>query len=227
MATNVTQAPPAEKYTPTEQHARIVDFEDTSTGLNSRKLLMWTFLGSDVMFFGAFIATYLVYRGRSLNGPYPSEILNIPVTSVSTFVLLMSSLAMVLGLHYVREGEKNKATLWILGVVLLGGVFIAFQVVEFRIFVIEGLTPKVNIFGTTFFILTGIHGAHVTIGVIWMAFLAHGSHTGRLRADNALDLEIAGLYWHFVDIVWIVIFTVIYLISATDGPPPGAELLHG
>ncbi|MCH7969986.1 MAG: cytochrome c oxidase subunit 3 [Chloroflexi bacterium] len=188
---------------------------------------MWTFLGSDVMFFGAFIATYLVYRGRSLNGPYPSEILNIPVTSVSTFVLLMSSLAMVLGLHYVREGEKNKATLWILGVVLLGGVFIAFQVVEFRIFVIEGLTPKVNIFGTTFFILTGIHGAHVTIGVIWMAFLAHGSHTGRLRADNALDLEIAGLYWHFVDIVWIVIFTVIYLISANDGPPPGAELLHG
>ena len=188
---------------------------------------MWTFLGSDVMFFGAFIATYLVYRGRSLNGPYPSEILNIPVTSVSTFVLLMSSLAMVLGLYYVREGEKNKATLWILGVVLLGGVFIAFQVVEFRIFVIEGLTPKVNIFGTTFFILTGIHGAHVAIGVIWMAFLANGSHTGRLRADNALDLEIAGLYWHFVDIVWIVIFTVIYLISANDGPPPGAELLHG
>jgi len=204
----------------TEHHPPV---EDTSTGLSSRKLLMWAFLGSDVMFFGAFISTYLVYRGKSLVGPYPSEILNIPITSVSTFVLLMSSLAMVLGLHYVKEGEKNKGTLWILVVVVLGSVFMGFQFVEFREFAHLGLTPRTNIFGTTFFILTGIHGAHVTIGVIWMAFLAYSSHNGALRADNALDLEIAGLYWHFVDIVWIVIFTVIYLISANDAPPPGME----
>ena len=204
----------------TEHHPPV---EDTSTGLNSRKLLLWAFLGSDVMFFGAFISTYLVYRGKSLVGPYPSEILNIPITSVSTFVLLMSSLAMVLGLHYVKEGEKNKGTLWILVVVVLGSVFMGFQFVEFREFAHLGLTPRTNIFGTTFFILTGIHGAHVTIGVIWMAFLAYSSHNGALRPDNALDLEIAGLYWHFVDIVWIVIFTVIYLISANDAPPPGME----
>ena len=204
----------------TEHHPPV---EDTSTGLNSRKLLMWAFLGSDVMFFGAFISTYLVYRGKSLVGPYPSEILNIPITSVSTFVLLMSSLAMVLGLHYVKEGEKNKGTLWILVVVVLGSIFMGFQFVEFREFAHLGLTPRTNIFGTTFFILTGIHGAHVTIGVIWMAFLAYSSHNGALRPDNALDLEIAGLYWHFVDIVWIVIFTVIYLISANDAPPPGME----
>ena len=210
----MTQAAITEHHTPVE---------DTSTGLNSRKLLMWAFLGSDVMFFGAFIATYLVYRGKSLVGPYPSEILNIPITSVSTFVLLMSSLAMVLGLHYVREGEKNKGTLWILVVVVLGAIFMGFQFVEFREFAHLGLTPRTNIFGTTFFILTGIHGAHVTIGVIWMAFLAYSSHNGALRSDNALDLEIAGLYWHFVDIVWIVIFTVIYLISANDAPPPGME----
>ena len=210
----MTQAAITEHHTPVE---------DTSTGLNSRKLLMWAFLGSDVMFFGAFIATYLVYRGKSLVGPYPSEILNIPITSVSTFVLLMSSLAMVLGLHYVREGEKNKGTLWILVVVVLGAIFMGFQFVEFREFAHLGLTPRTNIFGTTFFILTGIHGAHVTIGVIWMSFLAYSSHNGALRSDNALDLEIAGLYWHFVDIVWIVIFTVIYLISANDAPPPGME----
>ena len=223
MTSNVTQAATTEHFDTAVHDGD----EDTSTGLNSRKLLMWTFLGSDVMFFGAFIATYLVYRGRSLNGPYPSEILNIPITSVSTFVLLMSSLAMVLGLYYLKEGQKNKATLWILVVVLLGSVFMGFQFVEFREFAHEGLTPRTNIFGTTFFILTGIHGGHVTIGVIWMAFLAYSSHRGKLRADNSLDLEIAGLYWHFVDIVWIVIFTVIYLISAADGPPPGAELLHG
>ena len=212
----MTQAAITEHHTPVE---------DTTTGLNSRKLLMWAFLGSDVMFFGAFIATYLVYRGKSLVGPYPSEVLNIPITTVSTFVLLMSSLAMVLALHYVKEGEKNKGTLWILMVVVLGAIFMGFQFVEFREFAHLGLTPRTNIFGTTFFILTGIHGAHVTIGVIWMAFLAYSSNNGALRADNALDLEIAGLYWHFVDIVWIVIFTVIYLISANDAPPPGMETI--
>ena len=212
----MTQAAITEHHTPVEE---------TSTGLNNRKLLMWAFLGSDVMFFGAFIATYLVYRGKSLVGPYPSEVLNIPITTVSTFVLLMSSLAMVLALHYVKEGEKNKGTLWILMVVLLGAIFMGFQFVEFREFAHLGLTPRTNIFGTTFFILTGIHGAHVTIGVIWMAFLAYSSNNGALRADNALDLEIAGLYWHFVDIVWIVIFTVIYLISANDAPPPGMETI--
>ena len=212
----MTQAAITEHHTPVEE---------TTTGLNSRKLLMWAFLGSDVMFFGAFIATYLVYRGKSLVGPYPSEVLNIPITTVSTFVLLMSSLAMVLALHYVKEGEKNKGTLWILMVVVLGAIFMGFQFVEFREFAHLGLTPRTNIFGTTFFILTGIHGAHVTIGVIWMAFLAYSSNNGALRSDNALDLEIAGLYWHFVDIVWIVIFTVIYLISANDAPPPGMETI--
>jgi heme/copper-type cytochrome/quinol oxidase subunit 3 len=216
----VTQAAATEHHEPVE---------DTSTGLNSRKLMMWAFLASDVMFFGVFIATYLVYRGKSLVGPYPSEILDIPLTSVSTFVLLMSSLAMVLALHYVKAGEKNKGTLWILLVVVLGAIFMGFQFYEFREFAHEGLTPRTNIFGTTFFILTGIHGAHVTIGVIWMAFLAYGSHVGSLRSDNSLDLEIAGLYWHFVDIVWIVIFTVIYLISAADGPPAGVgpTIIHG
>ena len=200
----MTQAAITEHHTPVEE---------TSTGLNNRKLLMWAFLGSDVMFFGAFIATYLVYRGKSLVGPYPSEVLNIPITTVSTFVLLMSSLAMVLALHYVKEGEKNKGTLWILVVVVLGAIFMGFQFVEFREFAHLGLTPRTNIFGTTFFILTGIHGAHVTIGVIWMAFLAYSSNNGALRSDNALDLEIAGLYWHFVDIVWIIIFPVVYLME--------------
>ena len=201
------------------------EIENTSTGLSNKKLMMWLFLASDVMFFGAFISTYLIYRGKSLVGPYPSEILDIPITTVSTFVLLMSSLAMVLALHYLKENEKNKATLWILGVVFLGVIFMGFQFYEFNHFAHLGLTPRTNIFGTTFFILTGLHGGHVTIGILWMAFLAYGSHKGTLRSDNAIDLEIAGLYWHFVDIVWIIIFTVIYLISANDMPPAGSELL--
>lgn len=200
-------------------HGEVIN---TSTGLSNKKLLMWAFLGSDVMFFGAFIATYLVYRNRSLVGPYPDQILDIPITSVSTFVLLMSSLAMVLALSYVQEGRKALGTFWIFSVVVLGTIFMLFQVYEFATFANEGLTPRTNLFGTTFFILTGLHGAHVTIGILWLTFLGYSHVKGALRSDNAIDLEIAGLYWHFVDIVWIVIFTVIYLISARDSTPPGS-----
>jgi heme/copper-type cytochrome/quinol oxidase subunit 3 len=207
----------------TEYHAETYDNTyNTATGLSNRKLLMWAFLGSDVMFFGSFIATYLVYRNRSQVGPYPADILDIPVTTISTFVLLMSSLAMVLALHYVREGNKGAGRFWIFGTAALGATFLIFQVVEFSTFANEGLTPRTNLFGTTFFILTGFHGAHVTLGVLWLLTLLVAHFRGALRAENSLDLEIAGLYWHFVDIVWIVIFTVVYLVTANDGAPPGA-----
>ena len=183
---------------------------------------MWAFLGSDVMFFGSFIATFLIYRNRSLVGPYPADILDIPLTTISTFVLLMSSLAMVLALHYVRDGKKISGRFWIFMTAALGITFLMFQVYEFSAFVNEGLTPRTNLFGSTFFILTGFHGAHVTFGVAWLLFLLFAHFKGALRADNSLDLEIAGLYWHFVDIVWIVIFTVVYLVTANDVAPPGA-----
>ena len=207
----------------TEYHEEALDHTyNTSTGLSNKKLLMWTFLGSDVMFFGSFIATFLVYRNRSLVGPYPADVLDIPLTTISTFVLLMSSLAMVLALHYVRENSKFAARFWIFGTAFLGICFLGFQVYEFNHFVHLGLTPRTNLFGTTFFILTGFHGAHVTLGVLWLLVLLFAHFKGSLRSENSLDLEIAGLYWHFVDIVWIVIFTVIYLVTAHDGAPPGA-----
>ncbi|MEX0926226.1 MAG: cytochrome c oxidase subunit 3, partial [Dehalococcoidia bacterium] len=176
----------------------------TTTGLDNRKMLMWVFLGSDVMFFGAFIATYLVYRDRSLVGPYPNTILDIPLTTLSTFVLLMSSLAMVLALYYVQHDRPGLGRLWILVTAGLGTIFIGFQVYEFNHFVHLGLTPRTNLFGTTFFVLTGFHGAHVTLGILWLLGMAWASSKGALTSKNALNLEIAGLYWHFVDIVWIV-----------------------
>lgn len=207
----------------TEYHAEVHDTTyNTSTGLSNKKLLMWSFLASDVMFFGTFIATYLVYRNRSLVGPYPENVIDIPLTTISTFVLLMSSLAMVLALHYVREDSKFAGRFWIFATAALGIGFLGFQVYEFVAFVNEGLTPRTNLFGTTLFILTGFHGAHVTIGVLWLLVLLFGHFKGTLRSDNSLDLEVAGLYWHFVDIVWIVIFTVVYLVTAEDGAPPGA-----
>jgi heme/copper-type cytochrome/quinol oxidase subunit 3 len=197
-------------------HAAAVASDDhhyTSTGLSSWKLGFWTFIGSECLFFATLISTYMVYKGQSVVGPYPQEILDIPLTSVSTFVLLMSSLAMVLALDGVQRGSKKLSLIWLGAVILLGSIFLGFQVYEFSHFVHEGLTIQTNVFGSTFFVLTGFHGAHVTGGVIWLITLWIMAARDKLPPKDALKVEIAGLYWHFVDIVWIVIFTLVYLIQ--------------
>ncbi len=190
----------------------------TSTGLESRKIGFWTFIGSECLLFGTLIATYLVYEGRSVSGPTTREILNIPLTSVSTFVLLMSSLCMVLALTAVRRGDKLQSRIWLGATALLGTIFLGFQVYEFTNFVHEGLGFTTNLFGSSFFTLTGFHGGHVFAGVLWLVTLLVRSFQGKLGPDKALNVEIAGLYWHFVDVVWIVIFTVVYLIQTTPVP---------
>ena len=185
----------------------------TATGLNTFKLGFWVFLGSETLFFGSLISTYMVYKRESVVGPFTHEILNIPLTSVSTFVLLMSSLAMVLALDAALRNWRKGLLFWLMTVAVLGSLFLGFQAYEFTEFYHEGLKLQTNLFGSSFFILTGFHGAHVTIGVIWLLALWNEALQGRLPPSRALTLEIAGLYWHFVDIVWIVIFTLIYLIQ--------------
>jgi heme/copper-type cytochrome/quinol oxidase subunit 3 len=184
----------------------------TSTGLDNRKLLMWAFLASDCMFFGTLIATYMVYKNRSLDGPLPREIFDIPYTSVSAFVLLFSSLTMVLALAALQKGDERRMRIWLTSTALLGCVFLGGQYYEFNVFYHEGLTLSRNLFGSTFFTLTGFHGTHVAIGVFWLLSLVAQSLRGRLHQEHSLMVEIAGLYWHFVDIVWILIFTLVYLI---------------
>ena len=185
----------------------------TSTGLNNRKMLFWAFLGSECMFFGSLIATYLVYRGRDQVGPHPHEILNIPFTSISAFVLLMSSLTMVLALASIQRADLRGTKIWLAATALLGMTFVGGQVYEFTEFFAHGMTLQGNLFGCTFFVLTGFHGTHVTVGVIWLWTLFMMAVRGKLTPDRDLDVEIAGLYWHFVDVVWIAIFTLIYLIQ--------------
>ena len=187
---------------------------DTATGLSNAKLAMWAFLGSECLLFGALISTYVLYRGRSPTGPTPHEVYDIPYTSVSSFVLLMSSLTMVLALAAIQRGDHEKLRAWLLATALLGMTFISGQVYEFTTFVKEGLTLKTNLFGSTFFVLTGFHGVHVTGGILMLLSLFGMSLDGRLPVDKAEAVELVGLYWHFVDIVWIVIFTVVYLIPA-------------
>jgi len=185
----------------------------TSTGLDSRKIAMWVFLASDCMFFGSLISAYMISKGRSVVGPYPDELINIPFTSVSSFVLLMSSLAMVLALAGIQRGNLRQFRIWTLSTGLLGLIFLGGQIYEFYEFNHHGLTLSRNLFGSSFFTLTGFHGTHVAIGVIWLFSLYIASFKkGLITQRNSVNVEIAGLYWHFVDIVWIVIFTLVYLL---------------
>ena len=187
----------------------------TSTGLSNAKVAMWAFLGSECLLFGALISTYLLYRGRSLPGtPRPRDVYDIPYTSVSSFVLLMSSLTMVLALAAIQRDEHHRARTWLLTTALLGSVFVGGQAYEFTVFYREGLRLQTNQFGSSFFVLTGFHGAHVTIGVLMLLSLFGLSARGRLPKERAETVELVGLYWHFVDVVWIVIFTLIYLIPS-------------
>lgn len=189
---------------------------ETTTGLDNRKLVMWLFLASECLFFGSLISTYLVYLGRSLVGPYPHDVFNIPYTSVSAFVLLMSSLTMVLALGALQRGDHRGLRIWLMATALLGIVFLGGQTFEFTVFVREGVTLSSNLFGSTFFVLTGFHGAHVTVGVIMLLSFWVLSMRGKVSQAQSLNIEMLGLYWHFVDIVWIIIFTVIYLFEAPN-----------
>jgi cytochrome c oxidase subunit 3/cytochrome o ubiquinol oxidase subunit 3 len=186
----------------------------TSTGLDNTKVAMWAFLGSEFLLFGALISTYLLYRNRVEVGPRPGDVYDIPFTSVSSFVLLMSSLTMVLALAAIQRGDHHKTRVWLLATALLGMTFISGQVYEFTIFVKEGFTVRSSPAGSAFFILTSFHGAHVTIGILMLLSLASMSLRGLLPQSRATTVEYVGLYWHFVDIIWIIIFTVVYLVPS-------------
>ena len=188
---------------------------DTNTGVSNNKLGIWLFIASEALFFGAFIATYFLYRGRDaqfMKGLTPTDVLNIPFTSVTTFMLLMSSLTMVLALAAIQRNDHRRFRVWILATALFGMAFIGGQVYEFTEFYREGLHLGTNLFGSTFFVLTGLHGAHVVMGIVWLLSLWARSMQGRLPTEKSEAVEISGLYWHFVDVVWIVIFTAVYLV---------------
>ena len=184
----------------------------TTTGMSHNKVAMWLFLGSECLLFGALISVYMFAKSRLPAGEIgPNDVFDIPFTSVSSFVLLMSSLTMVLALSALTRGEERGFRVWIVATALLGGTFIAGQVYEFTVFYNLGLGYTTNIFGSAFYTLTGFHGAHVTIGIVMLMSALVASLRGRLGPRNAETVELIGLYWHFVDIVWILIFTIIYL----------------
>jgi cytochrome c oxidase subunit 3/cytochrome o ubiquinol oxidase subunit 3 len=188
------------------------DHPAPSAGVTNTKLGMWVFLSSDCLFFGAFITTYLLYRHRNLAGPTPRSLYNIPFTSVTSFILLMSSLTMVLALAAIQRGDMRRFKVWVMATAVFGMLFIGGQIFEFTEFYREGMSLRTNVSSSIFFVATGLHGLHVTVGIIWLLSLWGMAMQGKFGQKDSEAVEVSGLYWHFVDVVWIAIFAVVYLI---------------
>ena len=186
----------------------------TTPGLSNNKMAMCLFLGSECLLFGGLISTYMLYRGRHSEELGPDQIFDIPFTSMSSFVLLMSSLTMVLAVSSAARKDESRTNLWLVVTALLGATFVGGQVYEFTSFYREGLGFTTSLFSSSFYTLTGFHGVHVTIGIIMLMALVGINKRSRMPGDKVEVIELVGLYWHFVDVVWIVIFTLVYLIPS-------------
>ncbi len=197
-----------------------VEFPDdshaTSTGISNPKLAMWVYLASDALLFGGLISAYLIYKNRpgeipglAGSGLRPNQIFDIPFTSMTTFILLMSSLTMVLSVTSAMRNDQTRMRLWLGTTALLGSLFLGGQIYEFTVFVKEGLGYTTNVASSAFYTLTGFHGVHVAVGILMLVSMIGMSFRRRMHAEA---VEVVGLYWHFVDIVWVVIFTIVYLI---------------
>ena len=183
------------------------------------KLMMWVFLCSDAMSFAGLLAAYGAVRLGSSNWPVPSEKLDVPLTALNTFILICSSVTMVKALSAIRHGDRKGFLGWLAATMTGGASFLGIQAYEWTHLIHEGMTIQGNpwgvstLFGATFFILTGFHGCHVLSGVIYLFCIFVRGAQGAYGDENYSPVEIAGLYWHFVDLIWILVFTFVYLIS--------------
>ena len=185
-------------------------------GINSKKLGMWLFIVSDTLTFSALLVSYAYVRLATPNWPRPFEIWPaIAKSSFMTFVLLSSSLTMVLAVAAAHRHDVKKAVRYLIFTMICGAAFVLIHSTEWVTLFHEGVTPWSNpwgvpLFGGTFFGLTGLHMLHVTIGVAYLAIICAGYSKGKWTADH---VEVSGLYWHFVDLVWMFIFPLVYLLS--------------
>jgi cytochrome c oxidase subunit 3/cytochrome o ubiquinol oxidase subunit 3 len=206
----------AATHTTHEGHAAHDSSHGTTLGIDSRKMGVWAFIGSETLFFAALIVTYLIYKPINASRypeQLPHEKLGIQFTGVLAAILLASSVTMVLALAASRRNDRRQFAIWQLATIGLGLCFLGGQVYEFTNLVVnEDVTLGSSLLGTTFFVLTGFHGTHVAIGATWLlsVFLKVRAYPG--SPENVMDIELGGLYWHFVDLVWVAIFTLIYLL---------------
>jgi heme/copper-type cytochrome/quinol oxidase subunit 3 len=174
---------------------------------------MWVFLGSEIMFFTALIGSYVILRfAHPDSWKAPGQVLNIPVTATNTFLLICSSVTMVKAFAAAQDGIQRSLRLWLIATVLIGATFVGVQVYEYAHLIEKGFIPSEGLYGTTFYTMTGFHGFHVTVGVICMIFVTIRAFAGKYSATDYRGVEVIGLYWHFVDLVWIILFTIVYLM---------------
>jgi len=188
---------------------------ESGAGVYNEKLGMWVFLGSEVMFFTALIGAYLILRvGNPGAWPAggPKEVLNIPITAANTFLLICSSVSMVKAFAAIAKGDQRGLRLWLIATIVMGASFVGVQAYEYIELVHHGFVPSEGLFGSTFYTMTGFHGFHVSMGVLCMIFVAWKAFRGKYTAQDYRGVEVIGLYWHFVDLVWIILFTIVYLI---------------
>ncbi|HLD50642.1 MAG TPA: heme-copper oxidase subunit III [bacterium] len=192
-------------------HAAASAYENI--GIENRKLGMWLFLSSEVMFFTGLIGAYIVIREATGQWPVPSSILNIPLTAFNTFLLICSSATLVKGLAAAQDGDQEGMQVSLFLTVLLGALFLVIQAHEYHELIhVKHFTPSSSIFGACFFTMTGFHGMHVLVGVLCLLSVFIKSLRGGYSSSEYRGIEVTGLYWHFVDLVWIILFTIVYLI---------------
>lgn len=199
------------------EHGAVEPAESPLTPESWGKLGMWVFLAGDAMSFGGLLAGYGALRASSPDWPNPLATLGINLTAAMTFLLIVSSWTMVMGLSGAKHGDLEKFRKFMLFTILGGTLFLLLQAYEWTHLTHEGMTMSENqwgasLFGTTFYIITGFHGCHVFGGVVYLSCVLLTGLNGRFLGDNASPVEIVGLYWHFVDLVWILVFTFVYLI---------------
>ena len=186
----------------------------------TQKVGMWVFLCSEVMFFAGLIGSYVVLRfGASDAWGAPNEVLNVPVTAVNTFILICSSVTMVKAFAAAEADDQKGIKLYLFLTFLMGAMFLGVQAFEYTELVLHGewqgshgFTPQAGLYGATFFTMTGFHGFHVFLGVVCLGWALKRALAGHWGPNNTHGLEVLGLYWHFVDLVWIILFTIVYLI---------------
>ncbi len=191
-------------------HHPVYDY-DSGPPVERGKFAIWLFLATEVMFFSGLIGAYIVLRSASASWPDPSERLAVDLTAANTFFLITSSWTMVRAVFAAKAGNRNALLTWLGITILIGSLFVGIQAYEYVELYHMGALPEVDIFWSTFYAMTGFHGSHVVVGVIWLICVWFGALRGKYTAQNNLGVELAGLYWHFVDLVWVLLFTIVYL----------------
>ncbi|MDX8045676.1 cytochrome aa3 quinol oxidase subunit III [Gracilibacillus sp. S3-1-1] len=186
-----------------------LEYQSQQTRMNI--LGFWTFLGAEIVLFSTLFASYFILEHNTAGGPTGQDVFVLKDVLIETFLLLTSSFTSGLAIHALRNNDLKGVLIWKIITLVLGASFLAYEINEFFHYVHEGVTMQTSGFASALFTLLGTHGAHVTFGIIWIALLLVQVARRGITVQTSSKLFIASLYWHFLDVVWIFIFTFVYL----------------